>query len=91
MGYGVSSFKYEYLEQACKDHGIKISELAELIGISRQSMWNYKKGRRKPSWKIITEIAKTLNYPNEFFMNGSVEDKPVCEIKDEVIIKLKTY
>lgn len=44
-----------------------MSELADLIGVSKQSIFQYETGKSKPSDKILNEIASTLRYSVDFF------------------------
>ncbi|GAB6970026.1 hypothetical protein JCM16408A_07740 [Methylobacterium phyllosphaerae] len=51
------------------EHAISDSAFAERIGVTRQSLWRYKSGERRPDWDVLERIAQeTAGHvtPNDF-------------------------
>ncbi|GEO26692.1 transcriptional regulator [Alicyclobacillus acidoterrestris] len=61
------------LKQARQARGITASELAELVGVSRQMINRYESGASLPSPEVCFRLAQELNVPIGFF------SKPVDE------------
>lgn len=51
------------LQRAARDARISYAKLAELVGISSQSVTAYARGTRNPSEETIAAIAEALNVP----------------------------
>ncbi|MGN0405715.1 MAG: helix-turn-helix domain-containing protein [Bariatricus sp.] len=47
----------ELLRRLRKQRGLTITEAAESVGISRQSLSNYERGVREPSLKILITMS----------------------------------
>lgn len=47
--------------------GFTLTELAEQVGVSRQSVSKYESGLSVPSAHVFSEIVKVLNFPLSFF------------------------
>ncbi|MCJ2104725.1 transcriptional regulator [Methylobacterium sp. E-041] len=48
---------------------IKDAVFAERIGVSRQTLWRYKSGDRRPEWDVLERIAQETHgevTPNDF-------------------------
>ena len=48
------------------------AEFAETIGVSRQTLWRYKQGDRRPEWDVLERISAATAgavTPNDF-MSG---------------------
>ncbi|MDH2313370.1 helix-turn-helix domain-containing protein [Methylobacterium brachiatum] len=51
------------------DRGIKDSDFAETIGVSRMTLWRYKSGDRRPEWDVLKRIVQATDghvTPNDF-------------------------
>ena len=49
------------IKELCKERGIALSALAELVGISQPSMSLIVNGKQKPSFDTLEKIATGLN------------------------------
>ena len=67
----------EKLKTLRKSRSLKQDDIAHLFNLSRGSISNWEKGRRKPSIKQLEELAKFYNVGLDYFQ----EEAP----KDEVI------
>lgn len=48
---------------------IKDAAFAEMIGVTRQALWRYKSGDRRPEWDVLERIAHETRgrvTPNDF-------------------------
>lgn len=66
------------LRQARISRAMSITELAEKMGIYKQSISQYELGISKPSEKTILEYERILNYPRSFFTQP-VSDNTISE------------
>ncbi|WP_018130572.1 helix-turn-helix domain-containing protein [Effusibacillus pohliae] len=57
----------ERLKEARLARGYSISELAELIGVSRQAVSQFELGHAKPSGTTMASLVQVLNFPLSFF------------------------
>lgn len=64
------SEKISYLR---KRDGVSQEELAELLSVSRQSIYKWESGECLPGWEKIKNIAKIFNVSFDFLMDDSVE------------------
>ena len=48
-----------------KDKGIQQAELAELVGVRRETIGNLENGKYNPSLKLAMDIAKVFGKPVE--------------------------
>lgn len=58
------------------ENEIADSAFAERIGVSRQALWRYKSGERRPEWSILEVIARETGgkvTPNDFMPGAHVE------------------
>lgn len=53
--------------QARVSRGLSMSELADLIGVSKQAISQYETGKTSPSDKVLIRLASILQYPASFF------------------------
>ena len=51
--------------------GLSVAELAEQIGVTRQSIYKYENGTQAPSEETVERIQKALNLPASFFIYSS--------------------
>lgn len=66
-------FNPSRLTLARKRRGLKKQELAEKIQVTRRAVSSYETGEYDPEKEILQSIAKTLNFPEEFFYAGSFD------------------
>jgi Zn-dependent peptidase ImmA (M78 family)/DNA-binding XRE family transcriptional regulator len=78
MRTGILGFVPLRLTQAREARGLSITELAELTGVSRQSISNYENSKQAPGHAILNRIAEKLKLPIRFFL------KP-CQRRDNKI------
>lgn len=58
--------------------GMSQTELADKLGLSKSVISAYEKGIRKPSFKVLPLLAKTLNVTElYFFEKGEWQNQPV--------------
>lgn len=60
----------ERLRMARLIRGLSSPELADLIGISKQAVWQYEKGETAPSPDTMFALCRTLGFPYAFFQTG---------------------
>lgn len=65
------TFNGERLKEALQFREKKMTELANEISISKQSLSLYANGGNIPPFENVKKIAKALSFPTDFFM---VED-----------------
>lgn len=51
--------------QLRKEHQMRQEELAELVGVRRETIGNLENGKYNPSLKLAMDIAKIFNLPVE--------------------------
>ena len=71
---GTTGFNQERLIEAREARALTAVVLADLVGVSPQSISQYERGKTTPSHETLTRIAKALNLPIRFFTSSpSVE------------------
>jgi Zn-dependent peptidase ImmA (M78 family)/DNA-binding XRE family transcriptional regulator len=68
MRTAIPGFTPMRLTQAREARGLSLTVLADLCGISRQSISNYENGKQSPSHSVLERIADKLNLPTQFFL-----------------------
>ena len=63
------------LKEAREARAYNITQLAELVGVTRQAMSKYEKGNSNISIGILTKISDVLDFPRSFFLKPT-EDIP---------------
>ena len=77
----------ERIRELRKERGITNYEMAERLGISRNTLTNWERGTKEPhSVEILEEMAKVLNVPLEILL---VDKKTVNLENNPAIISLK--
>jgi Zn-dependent peptidase ImmA (M78 family) len=71
MNIGQVNFNGGKLKEAREARGITITELSDLLDISRQSINQYEKGEQNPKIEILEKISEKLNLPKHFFLSPS--------------------
>ena len=64
------------MEKARKDAGLSTQEIADAIGISRKSVWNYEHGTTKPLRPILAAWAEVTGTYVEWLTGGDSPDFP---------------
>lgn len=76
----------ERIRELRKERGITNYEMAERLGISRNTLTNWERGEKEPhSVEILEEMAKVLNVPLEILL---VDEKEVNIENNPAIINL---
>lgn len=76
----------ERIRELRKERGITNYEMAERLGISRNTLTNWEHGEKEPhSVEILEEMAKVLNVPLEILL---VDEKEVNLENNPAIISL---
>ena len=65
-------FNGNRIKEALQFRGMKMTELADKAGISKQSMSLYSSNKNTPPYESVIKIAEVLNLPYDYFM----VDKP---------------
>jgi transcriptional regulator with XRE-family HTH domain len=56
------------LKEALQFRGMKMTELADKIGIKKQSLSNYANGLNVPPYENVIKIAQVLDFPADYIM-----------------------
>lgn len=76
------SFEFEIypsrITEAREARLLNISQLADIIGVTRQMVSKYEQGLSQPSETILSKLSTELNFPFEFFFKP-VSDKYVTD------------
>ena len=75
-------FKYEKLKEARKMLRLNLDEFAQLLGVSRRTMWSWEKGHITPNERKIRMIAKSLNLPVSEI--SSIPEKLLIKEENEI-------
>jgi len=67
MTVGVQTFCGQRLTEARRARGLHKNILADMVGVTRQTISKYEEGKEKPQEERLTVIAKQLAFPIEFF------------------------
>lgn len=63
-------FVGESLREAREARGLSASALAEIVGLSRQAISQYERGKHTPRPETMEAISSTLNVPQQFFLES---------------------
>lgn len=55
------------LTEARQARAYNISQLSELVGVTRQAMSKYEQGTANPSERVLLALSEVLNFPFDFF------------------------
>jgi putative transcriptional regulator len=66
-----------------KQHNMQQSQLAELVGVRRETIGNLENGKYNPSLKLAMDIAKVFNTTVEEIFIFEEEDEDEDEDDDE--------
>ena len=67
----IENFNGNRLKAARTIRGLSSTELAKLIGVSKQAMWQFESENKvQPKPENLFMLAQTLNFPTSFFLEG---------------------
>ena len=69
------------IQQAREEDGITQEELAARLGCTQSALSNYELGKRRLYLNLLTQIARVLNRPLEYFMD-TTGDEDAAEESD---------
>lgn len=85
------------IKAICKEEGINLRKFSELTNISYESISNYSRGKRTPSWEQINTIANTPRFEKykQFLLSpdsdqvdaGQQLDKDTLEAEEAEILQ----
>ena len=71
----IEKFNGERLRTARTIRGLSSTELAKLIGVSKQAIWQFEsEGRVQPKPENLFMLAQKLNFPTSFFLVENWQD-----------------
>lgn len=69
------------LSEARELRGLTVSELAERLDVTRQTIYKYEGGTQRPSSEVMERIMQELDFPLSFFSSPhkgvSIDDRPI--------------
>jgi len=74
-----SQFVPARLVAAREAQGLTLTDLEEIVGISHQSISNYEKGKKSPSYETLDKLSSTLAVPVTYFY------KPIAVENNSVV------
>ncbi|MEL6064961.1 MULTISPECIES: helix-turn-helix domain-containing protein [unclassified Methylobacterium] len=79
MNVGTPGFNGDRLAEARQARGLTGVALAEVIGVTPQSVSQYEKGKQTPRADVLEAISTRLNVPLSYFMRSSavLDDAPI--------------
>ena len=72
--YGPLTFA-DLLRLQRKDKGLTQTEMANILGISKQKLCDFEKGRRFPSPKTAAKWAKKWKHPQDIWIQVVLQDQ----------------
>ena len=78
----------ENLKKARKDAEMTQSELAQRVGITERSVYNYEKNSRAPKVDIVEKFAQALGVPCEILMRGLAGESTSGQWNEKELEKL---
>lgn len=80
MKRGTPGFVGTRLKEAREARGLSATALAEILGVSRQSVSQYENEQQSPRPEVMVKIEQVLNLPSNFFSRPVVEQPGVRRI-----------
>jgi len=74
----VALFNYTRMDLARRRRGLTKAALADEVGITTRSLRKYERDEAEPSDQTISQLAKVLQFPAEFFF-GDTLDEPTAD------------
>ena len=68
MSVGTPNFIGERLTEAREARGLNMSQVAELVGVTRAAISIYEKGQSSPQYNVLASLSKVLNVPTSYFL-----------------------
>ena len=65
------------IRQIRKERGLNITELAEMIGISHQSLQRYEAGKREPSIQVLIALANFFDVSVDYLIGREPKSKTI--------------
>jgi len=67
------------LTEARKARGISATDLADMVGVSVQSISKYENDRQSPKLDVVHNLAATLKFPHDYFLRPAPErdERPI--------------
>ena len=67
------------LTEARKARGISATDLADLVGVSVQSISKYENDKQSPKFDVLHEFATVLKFPHDFFLRAvpAQDERPI--------------
>jgi len=62
------------------EKGLSQEELASLLGVTKQTISNYERGTRRPSYEALEAIADVLNVPIGYFLTKEEQEQKLRKI-----------
>lgn len=75
MRPGTPGFSGERLREAREARGLSVVSLAELSGVSAQSIYGYEGNKKTPGPTVLAEIAAATRLPQTFFLRPARPDR----------------
>ncbi len=72
------------LQEIRKSKGIKATQAAAKLGITRNALWNYENGKRTPSFHMMIKIAKLYGVSIADFVDESKDVETAAENIGEI-------
>lgn len=75
MRPGTPGFSGERLREAREARGLSVVSLAELSGVTAQSIYGYEANRKTPGPTVLAEIATATRLPQSFFLRPARSER----------------
>ena len=62
------------------EKGLSQEEFASLLGVTKQTISNYERGKRRPDYEVLEAIADVLNVPMGYFLTEEEQAKKLKTI-----------
>ena len=72
--YGLLTLK-DLLIICREDKGLTQTQMASKLGVSKQKLCDFEKGRRIPSTKLVANWAKKLKHPQKVWVQVALQDQ----------------
>lgn len=70
MRVGTPGFIPDRLKEAREARGFSITQLAELLAVSKSAISSYERGETSPSPEVVALFSARLNFPKMFFLSS---------------------
>ncbi|MGG2091281.1 helix-turn-helix transcriptional regulator [Bacillus sp. S13(2024)] len=78
-------FNHKKLKRVMNDKNILQQDLADAIGVSHVSIYNYVEGKKNPRAEIVKKISDYFGFPYEYFLTDKSEEISIAEQLGNVI------